>query len=416
MTRAKITKKSVDALKAGETLFDTEMRGFMVRARGASKNFAVKYSVDGRQRIFTIGRHGDLTASQARSAAQDALNRANQARHNSEVADPQTERQAKRGQPKHFVAAVCADFIERHAKKNRRWQETERILKRHVVPTWGSRPIASVKRSEIVALLDSIEDESGAPMATAVLAQMRKMFNWHATRDEKFNSPIVKGMARVRPKDQKRRRILNDDEIRVVWRALEESPAPYRQLVRALLLTAQRRDEVASLRPQQIDDGEKLFVIPPEQYKTGIAHAVPLSDFAVEVIRELPQDRGYLFTTHGDTPFSGFSKAKRALDEAVERLLANREREDSSKPTVPRMPHWVLHDLRRTAKTLMVRAGVRPDISERVLGHVIPGVEGTYDRHEYLNERRHALNTLAEEVRNIVNQPRGAVVRLSHAA
>jgi hypothetical protein len=417
MAKAKITKKSVDALTKGETLFDTELRGFMVRARGSSKSFAVKYSVAGRQRIFTLGRYGDLTADQARTAAQDALNRANKARHHQEARDPQAQRELERTAPKNLVADVCTEFVNRHAKKNRSWNETERILNRHIIPAWGRRPIEGIKRSEVVALLDGIEDESGAPMATAVLAQVRKMFNWQATRDDNFNTPIVKGMARTSPNKMKRNRVLNDDEIRVMWQALDACAPPYRQLVRFLLLTAQRRDEASRSSEDELGAEHSgantfdLWSIPAERYKTGVPNLVPLSAGALAQIEDLPKlkpkaganrvhERAFLFTTTGDRPFSGFSKAKKRLDAEMERILRDRAVASAKKNEVLLKP-WRLHDLRRTAKTLMQRVGVRPDISERVLGHVIAGVEGTYDRYAYLPEKRHALEALEAEIERI---------------
>ncbi|MDZ4867352.1 MAG: site-specific integrase [Alphaproteobacteria bacterium] len=408
MAKAKINKKSVDGLRAGETIFDTELRGFMVRARGSSKSFAVKYSVAGRQRIFTLGRYGDLTPEQARTAAQDALNRANKARHDNNASDPQAEREAARVAPKNLVSEICQEFVERHAKRNRSWRETDRILKRHILSVWGRRPIETIRRSDVVTLLDQIEDESGAAMATAVLAQVRKMLNWHATRDDRYVSPIVKGMGRVSPTAQKRTRVLSDNEIRVMWSALDSMEAPFPQIVRALLLTAQRRDEVASMRPEY-ELKDDLWVIPAGRFKNGRAQTVPLSPFALQQLtdlRSVSEMGEFAFTTTGDRPFSGFSKCKARLDVGMEVILRDQlTDEDSQRHAQPALEPWRLHDLRRTAKTLMARVGVPREISERVLGHVIPGVEGTYDRHDYLKEKRYALNALALEICRIIQKP-----------
>jgi len=408
MAKAKINKKSVDALRRGETIFDTELRGFMVRARGSSKTFAVKYSVAGRQRIFTLGRYGDLTPEQARTAAQDALNCANKARHDNNARDPQAEREAARLAPKNLVSEICQEFVERHAKRNRSWRETDRILKRHILSVWGRRPVEAIRRSDIVALLDQIEDESGAAMATAVLAQVRKMLNWHATRDDLYVSPIVKGMGRVSPTAQKRTRVLSDDEIRAMWKALDSMEAPFPQIVRTLLLTAQRRDEVASMRPAY-ELKDDLWVIPAERFKNGRSQSVPLSSFALQQLADLGSLFDmveFAFTTTGDRPFSGFSKCKARLDVGMEVILRDQMRdEESLRRDQPALQPWRLHDLRRTAKTLMARVGVPREISERVLGHAIAGVEGTYDRHDYLDEKRHALNALAVEVCRIIGKP-----------
>jgi integrase len=153
------------------------------------------------------------------------------------------------------------------------------------------------------------------------------------------------------------------------------------------------------------------WTIPAERYKTRCANFVPLSNAALAVIRAQPIIDGsdYVFSSRAKTPFSGFSKSKAALDNAV--LAAMRRRLKKGAKVDP-IPNWTLHDLRRTAKTLMVRAGVRPDISERVLGHVIAGVEGTYDRHSYADEKRDALERLAATLERILNSQRSNVVIL----
>lgn len=168
-------------------------------------------------------------------------------------------------------------------------------------------------------------------------------------------------------------------------------------LVKTLLLTAQRRDEVAHMSRKEIgEDG--IWTIPAERYKTKRPNHVPLSKAALAVIEAQPKTQGceYVFPSRAETPFSGFGKSKAALDKAV--LAAMQER-----AKVEPIPNWTLHDLRRTAKTLMARAGVRPDISERVLGHVIAGVEGTYDRHSYADEKREALEKLAIMIERILS-------------
>lgn len=138
-----------------------------------------------------------------------------------------------------------------------------------------------------------------------------------------------------------------------------------------------------------------MWTIPAERYKTKIAHEVPLTPTVLALLGE-PQNRGHVFsTTGGEKPFSGFSKARRALDKALSP-----------------MPHWTLHDLRRTARSLMSRAGVSSDIAERVLGHVIPGVRGVYDRHQYQAEKREALERLAQEIDRIINPPAAKIIRL----
>jgi integrase len=158
-----------------------------------------------------------------------------------------------------------------------------------------------------------------------------------------------------------------------------------------LLLTGQRRSEVGAMRRSEIDN-EGVWTIPAEKYKTKRAQAVPLSKAALDIVKAQANGFDHVFATRKETPFSAWAKPKALFDVAVTKA-------NGAKP----LPAWTLHDLRRTAKTLMVRAGVRPDISERVLGHTIHGVEGVYDRHSYLDEKRDALERLAAAVEHIVN-------------
>jgi integrase len=251
-------------------------------------------------------------------------------------------------------------------------------------------------------MLDKVADERGLVMADKTLAWLRKAFNWHAGKDDKFNSPIVKGMARTKPRQRARTRILSDDELRTLWPLLAEA-GTFGAMLKTLLLTAQRRDEVAAMIWKEIDkDG--IWTIPAERYKTKRPNHVPLSDAARAAIEAQQHVEGcdYVFPSRVKTPFSGFGKAKAKLDKAALLYLQEHAKEGTK---VQPLPNWTLHDLRRTAKTLMARAGVRPDISERVLGHVIAGVEGTYDRHSYAEEKRDALEKLAATIEHIVNPP-----------
>ena len=374
-------------------------RGFGVRvtANGV-KAFVLDYRIRQRQFRYTIGTWPDWSALRAVREARDLRQRVDRGEN------PLDDR----GPPPtvKIVADVIDDFLKRYvqapAHPLRAAKEYERALRRQVLPRVGNIPLYDLRRSQIVAMLDQIEDENGAVQADRTLAYFRKCLNWHATRDDRFVPPIVPGMARTRPMEHARDRNLSDGEIRIIWACLTGT---FGALVKVLLLTAQRRNEVARMTWKEIDkDG--VWTIPAERYKAKRANVVPLSKAARAVIEAQPQIEGceYVFAGRARTrdgrgaaapawcPFSGFSKAKPALDRAV---AATRIGEFSAS--------WTLHDLRRTAKTLMVRSGVRPDISERVLGHAITGLEGVYDRHSYLNEKREALERLAAIVEGIVS-------------
>jgi integrase len=312
--------------------------------------------------------------------------------------------------------AVAARFLELHSTKNRSHRETKRILDTYVLPEWCSLPMTAIKRSTVTALLDKIQARkaihptTGRPLGGAVqvdrvLAQIRTLMNWHAARDDEFISPIVKGMARTKPRERARTRVLSDDEIRALWR-VTPTFGLFGSLARALLLTAQRRTEVVTMRRGAID-AERVWEIEPADNKTKVPKFVPLSKPALTEITEVAKVRDassdFVFTTNGDTPWNGFGgPLKSQLDQAMLADLRKVAADRGQDPSKVELKPWVLHDLRRTAKTLMSRAGVAPHISERVLGHVIDGVEGVYDRHHYLDEKRDALERLASLVAKIV--------------
>jgi integrase len=305
-------------------------------------------------------------------------------------------------------------FIERYARKEAKLRSADLIqatFKRLVFPEIGQLGIYEIRRSHVVAMLDEIADESGPVMADRTLAYVRKAFNWYATRDDEFSPPIVKGMARTKAKDRARKRTLADDEIRDVWAALEtvtEVPDCYPAFVKMLLLTATRRNESAAMSATELDGD--LWTIPGARYKTKLDHVVPLTVAAQALIGDKPakakKNSWFIFSTSrrgpdgemerdGAKPFSGFSKAKVELDKAVADIREKAGREP--------MPPWVLHDLRRTARSLMSRAKVPTDHAERALGHVMGGVRETYDRYEYLDEKRAAFEALATLVSRILN-------------
>ena len=324
--------------------------------------------------------------------------------------DRRREREAKKKDKLRFTSVV-EDFMERYAAKNRTADETRRIFDRYVLPSWSDRLITEIGRADVNDLLDKIEDGTlkapggetlgGPVMADRVLAAIRKLCNWYAVRDDRFVSPIVPGMARTKPKEHARTRVLSDEEIAAMWPLLDRL-GTFGGIVKTLFLTAQRRSEVAEMRRSEID-ADGVWTIPAERYKTKMLVFIPLSDAARAVIeaQHVVNDSDLVFTTTGTRPFSGFSKAKIALDGLMLQAMQGRAKARGEDPEQVVVPHWTLHDIRRTAKTLMMRAGVRPDISERVLGHVISGVEGVYDRHSYLEEKREALERLSAIIDNI---------------
>jgi integrase len=364
-------------------------RGFGVRVTaGGATAFILTYRVGGKQYRYTIGQYPEWSALQAVREARGLRQRVDRGEN------PLDDR--RRSFEANTVGTVLDNFMARYARNKdrplRSADEYQRTFDRLVRPAIGKIPIDEVRRSDIVAMLDRIEDKSGPVMADRTLAYLRKALNWYAARDDHFLPPIIKGMARTKPSERARARVLSDTEIQLIWPLLDGT---FGAFVKTLLLTAQRRSEVASMHRREID-GEAVWAITAEAYKTKRTVFVPLSSAARGLIEAQPTEDYVFLGRTRKTPFSGFGKAKAALDDAITRA-------NGGQPLL----RWTLHDLRRTAKTLMVRAGVRPDISERVLGHVIPGVEGIYDRHDYLEEKRHAVERLAEMIARIVNSPAG---------
>jgi integrase len=426
--RVLLTDKALKALRPAPAkkrliVWDAVQPHFGVRITDKGhKSFVVVKRVRGTRTpsFHMLGHYPHLKLAEAREKARAVLGELAEGidRKALERKNLEEERRAQ----KNRFAAVAQLFIDKHASKIRSGKETARIIHLYLIPTFGHLQIEEIRRRQIAELLDDIESRSfvdakgrkigGPVMADRVLAALRKMFNWHAARDDGFLNPIVKGMARTKPRERARTRVLDDRELLALWRALARlentnyGPLCERKvfagIVRLLLLTAQRRSEVGRLRSQEIDE-EGLWSIAAKRYKTHTDHIVPLSQWSRRILeRQAPfGSGGFVFTTTGDTPFSGYSKAKGRLDELMSEELAKIVGSDDGCRHAKIRP-WRLHDLRRTAKTLMVRAGVRPDISERVLGHVIRGVEGVYDRHDYVAEKRSALEALSSFVQKIV--------------
>ena len=344
--------------------FDEATRGLALRvSRGGLKSWTYHHTVNGKRARLTFGGYPAISLGAARAKADEAR-----------TAGPAAIAKADTFQ------AICEDCLRRSDLRSAAWRK--KVLERVVYPTLGAKPIDEVRRSDIVALLDRIEDERGGPMADQTLAIIRRVMNWHASRTDDFRSPIVRGMARTKPKERARERTLTDEELRLVWRVAEAEPLGH--YIRFVLLTATRRNEAAQARRSEIDGAD--WIIPSARYKTGKDHLVPLSAMALAA---LPERKGeFVFSKDGGSPIHA-SHFKTAFDAALLR-------------EAPPLPRWTLHDLRRTARSLMSRAGVPSDHAERCLGHVIGGVRGVYDRHAYRAEKAAAFEALAAQVARIV--------------
>ena len=313
--RGKISKAAVDALRPGDVIADSEVKGFVARRLPSGVvTYGLRYRAAGRQRWLALGTHGKVTPDQARRLAKKRVGEVADRR------DPTAEREAERAKAiaasTYTVDFVLDTFLGKHVRKNlRSAAQIEQVFDRHVRGRIGGKPISELRRRDIVEMLEAIETESGPVMAHKTLAHVRAALNWWAARggDDAFVPPIVRGMARTKPAKRARKRVLADEEIRDLWTALDtaDAPAPFPGFVRALLLTGQRRNEVAWMRWEEIDD--TAWTIPVAPDKKGNAHTLPLTEMLTQILGQ-PEEEGFVFsTTQGKKPFSGFSKAKRAL-------------------------------------------------------------------------------------------------------
>ncbi len=400
MAKAKITETRIAALKPGEQVFDTEVSGFGARRQKDQVSFFVKYTIHGKQRLLTIGTTG--RGWKAASARREAL------RLRGSVAsgkDPAARRMSGN------VAEVVERYIAERASKIKTGDTTARILRRYVLPEWKHRDIERIERSHITALLDKIAEgqikygdrKIGTPgMAKATFAQISAVFTWYAAKyaSDNFRSPVVRGMVEADWRFKPRDRVLSDDELRAMWTACGEQGV-YGAAVLSALLTAQRFHRVTSMRRSDIRDA--VWDSRSEgDADNKQASEVPLSSLAHEIIDAVPVIDGgdFVFSVNGKKPMNSWSDAKERLDARMGELLSSVRAPGGQRPCGQRP--WQHRDLRRTARSLMSRAGVSREISERCLGHVMAGVEGVYDRHSYLDEKREAFAKLAELVRGIV--------------
>jgi integrase len=272
------------------------------------------------------------------------------------------------------------------------------------VAPWADKPVSSISRADVRAVLDAMVERGSPSMANNTLAYLRKFFNWCAEKDL-IDIPPTDRMKPPAPKTVGER-TLNEAEIVEVWRAFEAKGDAFRDLFKLLLLTGQRRSEVGGMSWAELSglDGDRAaWEIPRERTKNSRPHLVPLAPPAVAIIEAMPVigDAGLLFTTTGATPISGFSKAK----ERVDAWIADERRKAGRAP----MPDWTIHDLRRTMVTMMnERLGIAPHVVEACVNHISggakAGVAGVYNKALYLNERREALYAWAAYLTTLVGK------------
>ena len=367
--------------------------GLRVTSNGV-KSWIIMFRLDRKQQYRKIGSYPSSSVAEAREAAREALKLVGQG------IDPIKAKAAEKVKIAGIktVAEAVGIFIERHVKKkNRSWQEVERVFEVYVLPKLGDSSLPDVGPGDIHDMLDALIDAGHPYMANRLFAHTRKFFNWCAERHW-INEPPTKNIKRP-AEEEARDRILEDAEITLFWRASDGLGWPFGPFLKLLLLTGQRRNEVAGMKWQDIDLDKAVWTLPKEATKSKRKHTVPLSAPVMALIQSGPKMGEYVFSTTGKTPVSGFSKAKLRLDTAVSENLAGSGEGEA-------LPPWRLHDIRRTAASGMAEIGIAPHVIEKVLNHStgqISGVAAVYNRHEYLREKTDALYAWARAVESLVS-------------
>jgi integrase len=395
MSNRSITLRTIDAIKPCPTgdvyTWDTYLRGFGVRVTPKGvKSYVLQYRVSGGpSRRKTIGMHGSpWTIQTARKEAERLLMIVRQG------IDPvEAQREAKRKEKALNFSAYCDMFVDLYLQPHwpDTWPEAMRTLENVAKPRWGKRSLLSLKRADMVKLMDDYSDRPARKKYVHSL--LRKLFNWAVDREDIQVSPLH-GMKAPKAVAS-RRRVLGQEELVCLWLACERAGWPWGPYVRLLILTMQRRQEVAEMDWSEIDLEAATWILPAERAKNGEAHIVPLTGLAIDQLKALfPKAQGLVFTTTGRTPVSGFSKAKTTLDNEMKKIMAERQQARGGESVPIFVPEWRLHDIRRTGATNLQALGIPIEVTEAVLNHISgtrAGVAGIYNRYKYEPEKRNAL-------------------------
>lgn len=408
MVSTRITKRTVDAARPAASnsfIWDEDLRGFGLKVTPAgSKSYILQYRMGGREaatKRHTIGKHGSPWApDSARKEAERLMVFVRQG------VDPSDVERRRRREAVTLAFGDYADrFVDLYLKEHWRdsWKEGKRILDKNVKPVFGSRSLATITRADVAELLDSYADRPAMKKNTHSV--LRKLFKWAANRGDIASSPIAEMQG---PKAvQSRRRVLSHEELVCAWLAAGKLNYPWQPVIRLLIATLQRRDEVAGLPWAELDIENATWELPAERAKNDEGHRVPLNALALNEILAVPRTkRGLLFTTTGTTAVSGFSRAKRRLDAYMLQIMKTRaaERGEDAEDVV--LAHWRLHDIRRTGTTNLQALGVQIEVTEAVINHIsgsTAGVAGVYNRFKYDPQKRSALEAWNQKLNEILN-------------
>ena len=375
MPKFKLTKGAIDALQPtsrDEVYWDAALPGFGVKVTPKGRKvFIALYRVRGgksRLRKYTIGPYGKLTLHHARATAQRVFAERFEGR------DPAGEKLEQR---RREVADRMDDLIEsfaaEHLARIRSGRSVARALRREVIPLWGHRSVHDIKRRDISSLVFKVAAERTPNSAHRLLKGIKRFFSWCLGRAILELSPALGIQSGYR--EVSRDRVLSDEELARVIKAAREIGGPFGGVVEFLALTGQRREEVNQMTRDEVDLDRRIWTLPAARAKNGRRHIVHLSEEAVTVLTQPHRGQTYIFS-NTSRPYQRFNRSKRRLD------------------GISGVHDWVLHDLRRTCVSGMARLGVAPHVADKILNHqsgTISGVAAVYQRHEFLAERKDAL-------------------------
>lgn len=392
LSKANVQKISVPPNRSEIIIFDDDVRGFGVRLRaGGKRTWVAQYRIGSKQRRVTLGNVETIDADQARKEAKAVLAKVQLG------SDPQIEKMLVRERAAETLGVLIEKYLGTYAERNlkvRTLEEVKRGLNVHFKPLHEA-PAGTLSRSAVASRLAEIAKDAGPFAANRARAYLSAMFTWAIEQGLVDDTP-VRGTGRV-VEEKSRDRVLSDRELRLIYR--HAGHGDYGAIIRLLMLTGQRREEAGAMAWPEIVPDRALWSIPADRTKNSLPHDVPLSAAAAEILRAVGRREGReLVFGSGEGGFSGWSKAKAALDA---RITAELRKED---PKAKPLPEWRLHDLRRSAATGMADLGVQPHVIEAILNHVSghrAGVAGVYNRAIYAAEKRAALDLWGEHVRKL---------------
>ena len=389
MPRIRLTKSSIDALPIPNldvVYWDTGFPGFGVKVTPKGRKvFVVLYRTGGagsKLRKYTIGPYGRVTLHQARIAAQKVFAAKLEGR------DPAAEkREAKRRVVADRVEDLLESFIAQHLSQNRSAGEVSRLLRREIGKAWTSKSIHEITKRDVVEVISAIEQRGAPVAANKTLKSIKTFLRWCVGRAVLDQSP-ADGVP-LPTKEVARDRVLDDQELTQVILAARKVGGPYGGIVELLALTGQRREEVARLSWEELDLKLRVWTIPKSRTKNAKVHVVHLCEQSIDVLKRARRQGPLVFSLLGTKSFQEFSKAKSVLDQ------------------LSGVSGWRLHDLRRTCVSGMARLGVAPHVADKILNHqsgTISGVAAVYQRHEFLAERRAALDLWGAHIGRLIGE------------